>query len=544
MSKCRGSAQGILFVCAALFGLFGLFACDRGDGGRSAGSGTPVTFSGTIWYEDREYDLDGFTGTELRPVRNAVVETVRESDGAVLASGATASDGEYSLEFTHTGTAGVYLRVKARTADGAVEVQDPDGNLYSMTSLVIDDSFSDGFEVDLAAEVGTAGGVFNILEVLREGADFVSGLTGGPPPRVTAVWQAGNCDGTYFDPAAAAIHLLGGCENDTDEYDDTVILHEYGHFVSDHFSKDDSPGGPHSLTDTAQDIRLAWSEGWGSFFAGAVRGDPVYVDTLGDGVQLVYEMEGITSPLASDLAALAVYTTNELAVAAVLWDVYDISLDEAFTRADGMDTVSAGMAPVWDVIANYLTCTACSITNVSMEDFWDGWFANGHGLPTEMETLAADRGIVFTADGFEPNDDPSSAFFCAALPCATDHTFSPALNQDYVGFDAVGGTGYTIETLALINGADTFVQVQDIAETPIGGFENDNASGITYSADCGRNPLTQQSTCPPNDETTLASKVVFTPAVSGTYYIRIGPSPAAPPSAGAYGGYRLRITSP
>ncbi|MBI3611232.1 MAG: hypothetical protein HY204_11115 [Nitrospirae bacterium] len=73
---------------------------------------------------------------------------------------------------------------------------------------------------------------------------------------------------------------------------------------------------------------------------------------------------------------------------------------------------------------------------------------------------------------------------------------------------------------------------------------NDNINGVTYSSICGVNPIAQVSNCPPNDATTLSSKIVFTPSTSGTYYVRVRRSPSAPPSAGVYGGYQIRVTSP
>jgi hypothetical protein len=82
------------------------------------------------------------------------------------------------------------------------------------------------------------------------------------------------------------------------------------------------------------------------------------------------------------------------------------------------------------------------------------------------------------------------------------------------------------------------------ASSPSLTVTNDNADGKTYSSTCSVNPVTQVSNCPPNDATTLASKLVFKPSVSGTYYVRVKHSPAAPPSAGLYGSYDLKITSP
>lgn len=73
------------------------------------------------------------------------------------------------------------------------------------------------------------------------------------------------------------------------------------------------------------------------------------------------------------------------------------------------------------------------------------------------------------------------------------------------------------------------------------GGSEDSAS---TSNNCGVNPFTGISNCPPNDATTLASKIVFTPSQNGVYYVRVKRSPSAPPSAGVYGGYQIQITSP
>ncbi len=514
------------------------------------GSGTPVTVTGTVQYEDRTYDTGGFTGKTLKPVRSAVVEIVRNADEEVLASGATQQDGSYSLTFTHTGTAGVYVSVLAKESDDTVVVEDTSGVLYAIKSLVIDDSAAGSFNMNLNATVTAGGGVFNILDVFLEAADFIFNLTGESPPLVTAIWEAGSCNGTFFSPSFNTIDILGGCEGDTDEYDDTVLLHEYGHFIAAHYSNDDSPGGAHFLNENTQDIRLSWSEGWGHFFAGAVREDPLYVDTIGDQATIVFEIEELSSPMMelSTLSTLALYTTNELSVSAVLWDIFDTTPGEIL--AGGTDVVSAGMIPIWDVIANYLTCTTCSVINVSMEDFWDGWFncpvcaTVNHGSQTGMETVVADRKMALTADSFEtlggkPDDNTTANASTIAVGVSQSHTLYPAGDVNYMSFTASGSMQYTIQTLGLTNGADTLLEVLDTNGTTV-LESNDNADGETYNTSCG----VIFFNCPSNDDQTLSSQVTFNPSAPGTYYIRIRSSPDAPPSAGVYGGYQIQVTFP
>jgi hypothetical protein len=110
-------------------------------------------------------------------------------------------------------------------------------------------------------------------------------------------------------------------------YDDTVIGHEHGHFVSRNFSKDNSPGGQHLLGDNNQDIRLSWSEGYATYFASSARrrfsvanpGPTYYIDTSGapgpGNLDFSYEIEG---PSVGAIGA-----ASEVTVQALLWDVVD-----------------------------------------------------------------------------------------------------------------------------------------------------------------------------------------------------------------------------
>ena len=530
---------------SSFFLLLFLAACANNDSGGGtigkSGSGISVTVSGRVWYEDRIFDHTGFTGKALRPVRDAVLEVVRESDLEVLVVGSTTGEGTYELTFSNSGVAGVYISVLAADADNRVSVENGSGAVYAIRSTTIDDSTDGPFVADLTATMEDAGGVFNILDVFLEGASFTQTLAGDFPPPVTAIWSPGSCDGTYFDPLGHSIRILGGCEADSDEYDDTVLLHEYAHFLTDQYSRDDSPGGIHFLDDNSQDIRLSWSEGWGNFFPAAVRGDPLYVDTVGNVAGIAFEIEELTSPMTelSLLGELAVYTTNEVSVAAMLWDIFDESPQEAPGGEE--DGVSVGMEPIWDVFLNYLPCETCNISNVSFEDFWDGWMNRGHGFLSEMEGLASSRKMALMSDGFEPDDLESESILISVDGDAQSHTFYADGDVDYLWLDVAAGKTYSIETLGLSNGADTHIELFDS-----NGFlvdQNDNADGITYNPFCGVNSFFLISTCPANDETTLSSRIVLTSFSDGTYSVRVSRSVDAPPSAGRYGGYQIRVTS-
>ncbi|MDG0814770.1 hypothetical protein [Bdellovibrio svalbardensis] len=123
--------------------------------------------------------------------------------------------------------------------------------------------------------------------------------------KVTAYWKAGFNPRSYFSTDGAnlsfygmgtnKLYILGGANGDvknadTDQFDDSVILHEYAHFLEDNYGNSVSPGGSHN-GNFIIDPRLAWSEGWANYFQAAVLNgnDQIpsdirlryYVDTIG-----------------------------------------------------------------------------------------------------------------------------------------------------------------------------------------------------------------------------------------------------------------------
>ncbi|HYN87759.1 MAG TPA: hypothetical protein VER55_04480, partial [Ardenticatenaceae bacterium] len=76
--------------------------------------------------------------------------------------------------------------------------------------------------------------------------------------------------------------------SDPDEWDDSVIIHEWNHFADDLYSCDDNPGGPHALG-SLLDTELAWGEGYGDYYQSAVRSSRGFPDS-----QFYIENQGTT----------------------------------------------------------------------------------------------------------------------------------------------------------------------------------------------------------------------------------------------------------
>ena len=66
---------------------------------------------------------------------------------------------------------------------------------------------------------------------------------------------------------------------DSDEYDRHIIIHEWGHYFEDKLSRADSIGGPHGLSDRL-DFRVAFGEGWGNAISAIITDDVFIVTAL------------------------------------------------------------------------------------------------------------------------------------------------------------------------------------------------------------------------------------------------------------------------
>lgn len=141
------------------------------------------------------------------------------------------------------------------------------------------------------------GGAFNIMYNILLANEFIRAYIGKDDDtaftdpnkwwvadKVTVYWKAGfnpysyygspNSPLSFYSPGERKLYILGGVNGDvknadTDHFDDSVILHEYAHFLEDVYGNSASPGGSHN-GNFVIDARLAWSEGWANYFQAAV----------------------------------------------------------------------------------------------------------------------------------------------------------------------------------------------------------------------------------------------------------------------------------
>ena len=402
-------------------------------------SASPVfadyTVTGKFQYEDRVFDINGFTGTITpRPIRFADVRILIAGTSTVLASGATNASGDFLITVpgstaqsitamcvaSSTATQGLLLDVKVANDNFTF------GDLYSFVSTAA--AASGTSTVSIGTTIATAGSdvgkAFNIWDVANDGIDFVASSNANgsrPTAKLTVIWRATHSStGSFFSGSSSTKYLYMGVNAG---YDDTIIAHEFGHYVDYVFSNSDSPGGSHFLGEDDQDIRLSWGEGLATFLGSSIRafkGYPrpdIYVNTDGTNLSFAYEIETLTEGNAS--IASRTGSTNEVAVTAALWDITDgaATADGSPGAEDTNDVLSRPFLEVWKVLNTYLpTVTTAGIT---VEDFWDGWFSPSinNGFLAPMQAIFATlNGIEFIADLQEPDGTSGTAKALAINP--------------------------------------------------------------------------------------------------------------------------------
>jgi hypothetical protein len=321
----------------------------EGGGAEIEGSVTPGTcadlcVSGVVSWTDREGSTHA---VDRAPVQ--VWDDDPDGDDDLLATTATDATGAYRVEDVSNtyvdgpGGQDVYVRVLAE-GPGFTIAAPSDTVSHHIDSLVTVDvpSGSEVTEDLTATNVTDNNTAFAVRASLVYAHDGVAELNGSALDDVEVVFP--DPDGSFYD--GDQLHLV-----QLDRWDGDVALHEYGHYVADVLNIEDNPGGPHGFSQNLSDarrsksvgIRLAWGEGWPTYFAVSVLretasaagipdlGDARYQDT--EDSTLDVSLEGRPT-LGED---------NERTVMNILWDLYD-------AHDDGRDRLSLGAQSVWDIL--------------------------------------------------------------------------------------------------------------------------------------------------------------------------------------------------
>ena len=272
----------------------------------SASSADSVVVSGIISYDYVPHNTNNvglnYSAIEQRPVRGARVELIDDL-GLIRSSATTAADGGYSISTQKNILVKVRVNAQLLSAAGPnwnFKVTDNTENnaLYVMEGALVS-TITQNAKRNLHAGSGwdgvaysatRAAAPFAILDSIYIGVTRI--VAAGNKQNLSPLdlrWSTknsvaegdtakGEIGTSYYD--GSAIYILGDANNDTDEYDPYVLLHEWGHYLEDELFRSDSVGGDHS-DGQFLDFRVAMSEGFANAFSGMMIDNVNYADASG-----------------------------------------------------------------------------------------------------------------------------------------------------------------------------------------------------------------------------------------------------------------------
>lgn len=515
-------------------------------------SSSVVTLSGVVRYEDREYDSSGFNSKiDYYKVARYVKVDLVSADNTVLQTTYTSSKGAFSFSGVIDSQNKITVYATTDISKGLdILVKDRSDQLYAVTANVnLDNNTELAVDIPLSSP---ASGAFNIVDVFTNAAFFTFESTDLNLVSLYAFWQENNSDGTYFCNGydsyyckqGKGVYIYNQVGGDTDEYDDDVLYHEFGHYFMDTLSRDDSMGGCHLLSSKDLDLRLSWSEGFGDFFPAAVKHwlkanstsvdlistpnsftTTAYVDTTRTRAQIYIALNNLDQTRYKTAA-------NEMAVAKILYDLY----------------LQYGMADLVKVFTDYLPGVE---TPVNLESFWDGWLESHNPdqvALSQLQSIFNARSVYYQQDNYE-----SDALFSALSrsnisnnSVETHYLYQPlssGVDVDTIPFGVTNGKSYTVQTLNLSGGTDTYLRILDsqgnvLTENgvEVSNDDADESAYYGYDSICGMSRIK-------NNGTALSSEVSFTAQTTGTFYaeVRTTIDPDPYRSAGRYGNYDIRV---
>lgn len=384
------------------------------------GSPVALAITGTVTYERLTVTATGLD--LLNPLTenavNVVVEAVAHNDiNNVLGTTATDAVGDYMLNFSTT--VDYYIRARAQTGTGL----DIDAVYHSQTSPPLVHAMPSGLlnraagsqTVDLhaAADATNRAGAFAILDTARRlraactitslgpldlfwgmGNEGTRVLRNGSGQIITLATETG-LDGPNGNPS---VYLVGGNESDVtntdhDEFDETVIAHEWASFLQLTQSRDNNFGGAHAGEQLI--VSASYSEGVVTAIGCALLDQRVYRDTVGyvggtSSVQFEFDCESGVIP------GTGTGYGNEFRNTRVAWDLLDGGTG---SPADSdADPSSIALADFLNSFASLRTRTApyeiawlASLLQQLIDD--------AHLSTTDANTIMATHGEAFPPAG-------------------------------------------------------------------------------------------------------------------------------------------------
>ncbi len=304
-----------------------------------------IEISGTIHYERVHAQHSGGSSTlnysdiTQETAKQVLVLAIDRSTNLVDST-FTDDNGNYTLSNIPSNSdlkIRVYAKMKKENKWDVKVIDNSDSNaLYGIEGLFSNTGYSNSVRNLTAPSASKSSPPFAILDSIYLAMNKVLTVDHNVKfPALKINWSVNNVNtGSYYD-GEDNIVLQGDQQGDSDEYDDHIIIHEWGHYFERSFSRADNIGGQHSSGEYL-DIRVAFGEGFGNAFSAIVTDNPLYFDTMGSsGWNMNIEHATHETP----------GWFSEASIQRILYDLYD-------SNNDGKDKLSLGFKPIYETLVN------------------------------------------------------------------------------------------------------------------------------------------------------------------------------------------------
>lgn len=364
------------------------FGQPEGENGSGAAGSVDEPSAGTLYLSGRFVYDENLSTT--RGIYYARVE-VYDDDGTgddFVCQATTDGDGYWSCEGTASDpfddTVELYAVVRAYNSwYGSVRNSSDDEYRFKTTNR---DTNENGATVNFGTwwPPGPPGvsyaydGAWHIHKHMIYAYELSDGGGGERPPKydeshfLRAIWPDTDADNSS-EYGNWTIYIEGPGATDADEWDESVIMHEYGHYIMDHFADldppyvDYGPDGSHSWC-SHETEETAYIEGWANYYQSAVKRYWGLAD------QHLYVESTWSENLETDQHAVSgTWDDAECAIAGILWDINDSPNDDqnGDSRGDGIGLAHNEIHGVF----SFYDPAGTPVHPWTIHHFWTGWHA-------------------------------------------------------------------------------------------------------------------------------------------------------------------------
>ncbi len=365
----------------------------------AGGESHPITGKLHFEHPTVKEDLTGYDyDNQVIDPAYSVVVVAYDGDEYIGSAYTRDPDGEFQIDATKAPTANTWLWFFPMVFDdnGVPMLAVARPSTYQYSNLESQEYWNWAAPTNGNSDIGTVvvrevdgSGALYIYELLVYGLN--QALYYAPsikPFNVLALWEPGKrfdcANGTCYVPKGwgaavkydggqdlyAGAVLLAGTDDSPHQWSASVILHEFGHYIMDSYSRSPREAGKHSGS-MLEKPGMAWSEGWATFYGQMMLGKPIYFDKQ-EGTTWWYDVRTPKSYVPKpDPNGPIDQQLGEMMVTAMAWHLWD-------TESEAWDPSTIADETIWKAFTSTrMTQMNRGYEKVDFVDFLDSLRCEG-----------------------------------------------------------------------------------------------------------------------------------------------------------------------